>query len=351
MNNLLRIGCALFLAIAFASAFGQADKKSTGFKELAFYEGKDRQQRLIENAKREGEVSLYSSLTVPDLEMLRADFEKRYGIKLKSWRASSEKVVQRAVTEVQGGRYDFDVAETNGPEMESLYREKILHEMRSPHFSDLAPQAIRPHKAWVGTRLNLFVHAYNTNLVKKDELPKTYEDLLDPKWKGRLGIEAEDMDWFAMVIKDMGEGKGLKLFKDIVAKNGLSVRKGHSLLAGLVASGEVPMALTVYSHNADKLKEKGAPIEWFAMPPAIARANGVAVSKKPPHPHAAILFYDYLISDGQEILRKGNYVPTNKKYNPDLGKLAVKFVDPVVILDESDKWNKLYADIITRHSK
>src|SRR5882762_3602764 len=141
----------------------------------------------------------------------------------------------------------------------SLHREILLQKAGSPHFPDLMPEAIRPHREWVGTRLNMFVHAYNTNLVKKEELPKSYEDFLDPKWKGRLGIEAEDVDWFAMVIKEIGEDKGLTLFRAIVARNGLSVRRGHTLLAGLVASGEVPFALTVYNHNAEKLKQRGAP--------------------------------------------------------------------------------------------
>src|SRR6266853_419287 len=94
---------------------------------------------------------------------------------------------QRLVKGARAGRFDFDVVETNGPELESLHREKLLQRADSPHFPDLLSDAIRPHREWVGTRLNMFVHAYNTNLVKKAELPKSYEDFLDPKWKGRLG--------------------------------------------------------------------------------------------------------------------------------------------------------------------
>src|SRR5438552_1220399 len=194
--------------------------------------------------------------------------------KLKFWRAGSEKVVQRIVTEARAGRFDFDVVETNGPELESLHREKLLQRADSPHFPDLMSEAIRPHREWIGTRLNMFVHAYNTNLVKKEELPRSYEDFLDPKWKGRLGIEAEDVDWFTMVIKEIGEDKGLKLFRAIVARNGLSVRRGHTLLAGLVASGEVPFALTVYNDNAGKLKQRGAPVGWYGIQPAIGYGYG-----------------------------------------------------------------------------
>ena len=329
----------------------QTNRNTPAITDIALYQGADRQQRLVDGAKKERELNLYSSLTVEDLAAIAAGFEKKYGIKVKYWRASSEKVVQRIVTEAQGGRFDFDVVETNGPEMESLHREKLLQEIKSPYQSDLLPQAIMPHKEWVGTRLNMFVHIYNTNLVKKEELPKTYQDLLDPRWKGRLGIEAEDFDWFAGVVQELGEEKALKLFRDIVATNGLSVRKGHTLLAGLVASGEVPFALTVYRHNAEKLKKKGAPVDWYAIPPAITRANGMGASRNPPHPNAAVLFYDYMISDGQELLFKGENLPSSKKIDTGLSKLQLKFVDPKVILDESNKWEKLYAEIITKQSK
>src|SRR5882762_1917549 len=250
--------CPLVVACSLAAS-GPLRAQPADVAGLALYVGGDREQRLVKGARAQHEINLYSSLVLEDLNALAAAFEKKYGVKLKFWRAGSEKVVQRIVTEARAGRFDFDVVETNGPELEALYREKLLQRAGSPHFPDLMPEAIRPHREWVGTRLNMFVHAYNTNLVKKEELPKSYEDFLDPKWKGRLGIEAEDVDWFAMVIKEIGEDKGLTLFRAIVARNGLSVRRGHTLLAGLVASGEVPFALTVYNHNAEKLKQRGAP--------------------------------------------------------------------------------------------
>ena len=311
------------------------------------YEGPDREKMLAEGAKKEGEVMLYTSLVPEDLTALGAAFEKKYGVKLKTWRANSEKVLQRAVTEARAGRNDADLVETNGPQLESLYREKGLQPLRSPHLKDLMPQAMQAHGHWVGTRINMFVHSYNTTLVKKEELPKTYQDLAHPRWKGRLGIEAEDEDWFAMVIKALGEEQGLRVFRDIVKVNGLSVRKGHTLLAGLVASGEITLALTTYSHGAEKMKQKGAPVEWFAIAPAIGRANGIGVVTKPPHPHAAALFVDFLLSpEGQQILQKGGYVPANLRVADRAQKLELKFVDPAVILDEHDKWKKLWQEIV-----
>ena len=293
------------------------------------------------------EVMLYTSLVPEDLVAISAGFEKKHGVKLKTWRANSEKVLQRAVTEMRAGRAEADVVETNGPQMEALYREKGLTALSSPHFKDLMPQALRPHGQWVGTRINMFVQSYNTKLVKQDELPKSFADLANPRWKGRLGIEAEDEDWFAMVVKELGEEKGLGIFRDIVRNNGLSVRKGHTLLAGLVASGEIPLALTTYSHGTEKMKHKGAPVEWFAIPPAIGRANGIGIMRNAPHPKAAALFVDFLLSpEGQAILQKGGYVPANLRVPDRAQKLPLKFVDPAVILDEDAKWKKLWAEVV-----
>ena len=150
-----------------------------------------------------------------------------------------------------------------------------------------------------------------------------------------------------MVIRSLGEDAGLKTFREIARTNGFSVRKGHTLLAGLVASGEVPLALTTYSHGADKLKAKGAPVEWFALPPAVGRANGVAIPRGTTRPHAAVLFTDFLLSaEGQAVLAQGGYVPANKRLPNRAHSLPLVFVDPAVVLDETDKWKKLYVEIV-----
>ncbi len=341
------IAGALFAMAPAAFAAG-ADPSSL---EAATYVGADRQARLVAAARKEGELMIYTSVPVDDMAILTAAFEKKYGIKVKVWRAGSEKVLQRAVTETRANRFDVDIIETNGPELESLHREKMLQEVKSPYLADLIGPAIQPHREWVSTRLNIFALAYNTGKVKAADVPKTYQDLLDPKWKGKLGIEAEDLDWFAGVIAELGEAKGLKLFRDIVATNGISVRKGHTLLTNLVASGEVPMALTVYNYKAEQMKNKGAPIEWFTIAPAIARPNGVGVMRAAPHPNAAVLFYDFMLSDAQPILLARDYVPTSKKVDTKLNKMPIKFVDPKVVLDEDAKWSKLYEEIITKQSK
>ena len=335
------IAAALLLA-----ACAQVKPGATTTADVALYEGPDRLQKLVEGAKQERSLNIYTSAQTDDLGPVVAAFEKKYGIQVSLWRSGSEGVLHRTIQETRGNRFTVDVIETNGPELESLHREQILQLVKSPHHADLIPPAIRPHGEWVGTRLNVFVQAYNTNLVKREDLPKTWDDLRDPKWKGKLGIEQEDTDWLAGVFGELGEAKGRQVFRDIVAANGIAVRKGHTLLTQLVISGEVSLALTVYAYKAEQLKTQGAPIDWFTIGDGIARPNGVAVARTAPHPHAAVLFYDFELSEeGQRIIAARDFVPTSTKVESPLSKLPMTFIDARASLDEYDKWTNLYHEL------
>ena len=343
-----------YVLILLCVAFGtpRCAQELVSISTLALYGGQDREQRMLQGARREGSVNVYTSLAVQDITELAAAFEKKYGIKVKYWRSAQDKILQRVVSETRAGRFDFDVLQTNDAELEALVREKLLARATSPYDSDLLPGAIRPHRQWVGVRLSIIAQAYNTKLVRDEDRPKTYQDLLDPKWKGKLALEAAESDWFGAVVREMGEERGLKLFRDIAATNGLSARKGHTLLAGLIASGDVPFALSAYNHGIERLKRQGAPINWYMVQPSFGRLSGLAISKAPASPHAAVLFYDFMLSpEAQTILQKAFYVPTNLKLNDPFTKLPFKLIDPVVVLDESAKWEKLYQEILTSRPK
>jgi iron(III) transport system substrate-binding protein len=340
VNKLLKLIATLLLAALACAAAAQ---------QPATYEGADREARLAAGAKKEGELVMYTSGQADDFNVLAKAFEQKYGVKVTMWRAGSENVLQRAVTEARAGRFAVDVVETNGPELEMLQREGLEQAVKSPHLADIIPAAKQPHGEWVGTRLNVYALAYNTKAVKKDELPKRYEDLADPRWKGRLGIEQDDSEWLAGLATQFGEAHIVQVLRDVVQKNGISVRKGHTLLTQLVASGEVPLALTVYNYKAEQLKNKGAPIDWFVIGKAVARPNGIAVMKRAPHPNAAVLWYDFELSEeAQRMLAKRDFVPTNRKIDTPLNKVPLLVVDPKVILDQQAKWTKLYEELFTK---
>ncbi len=320
-------------------------------RELYLYAGADREARLLDGARKEGAVSIYTSLNTRDSGPIVEAFEKKTGIKALLWRASSEKVLQRAVTETRAGRHAFDVLETNGPEMEASYREKLLTPFNSPHFKDLSPAAFPKHRHWVADRFNFFVVAYNTKLVKPDEVPNSYADLVHPRFAGRIAVEAADTDWFGAMVKGMGEAQGLAYFRKL-AESKPQIRSGHTLMAELLSSGELPVAAAIYSHAVEKLILRGAPVKWKALAPTYARPNALGLSPLATHPHAALLFADFMLSpQGQTLIQSRSRVPSSLAVESTMNKFPFEMIDPVITLDEADKWDKLWSALFLQGRK
>ena len=317
------------------------------------YSGPDRMQKIVAEAKKEGTLTMYTTFAERDQPALLEPFESKYGIKVVVWRGGTDKVLQRTITEDRAKRNTVDVIHFGAPEMEALSREKILQAVSSPVQKDLQPGSVPKHHEWAATLLSVWVQAYNTTLIRRQDLPKTYADLLDPRWKGKLGIEAKNEDWFASVVDVMGGGeKGLQFFRDLVAKNGLSPRTGHTLLNNMVIAGEVPLALDIYNYMPEQAKRKGAPIDWFALQPAVARSNAIGIARRAPHPNAALLFYEYMLGEeGQRVLVKMDYVPSNTKVASPLKGVKILQTDPIRTLDESDKWKDLFEKIVLNPRK
>ena len=326
------------------TACQKGEEKKTN-REIYLYEGADRDQKLVTNAKQAGVVNLYTSMQERDSGPITSAFEKKYGIKVNLWRASPEKIVQRAVIEFKADKHEVDVLEMNGPELEMIYRENLLEQFYSPAFKDIPPAAFPKHKYYAPDRINLFVIAYNTKLVKPGDVPNSYEDLLKPKWKGKLAMEPSDVDWFAAVIKGMGEQQGLDYFKKLAAMQ-VSMRQGHTIIAEIAASGEILIALNAYNHAVEKLKQKDATVDWKPLEPAFGRVGGIGVARNAPHPHAALLFTEYVISkEGQELIKARGRVPASLAVDSPLNKFKYELIDPVIVLDEWDKWAKLWSDL------
>ncbi len=346
--------CASSLLLASAGAL--AIEPTPEVSAVAALKGGDRAARLIAGAKQEGELMLYSSLTPEDQLRLGADFKKRYGVTLRFWRGSQTNILQRVLAETRGGRHEFDALETNSPQIEAIAREKLLQKIESPFVADvLLPQTLPPHGEWTPDRLNLLVYAYNTDAVKPADLPKTWQELAGPKWKQRLGMESTNVEWFATLVQSMGEGAGLELFKRL-GENGVAVRTGHTHSTGRAIAGEIPLFLGVFSHDVDRMKAKGAPIDWFVLPPAVVLPSAVAVSRRAAHPHAAVLFYDYMLTDGQRFYTEVHRVPANKNYDTHVRRLVregrtIAVVDAHAAIDDYDRWHGLYKRLIVDRSQ
>ena len=292
---------ALSRALVVLGLCGSVAHAQDRVKELAEYQGADRQVRLIEAAKKENGITVYHAY--PALSNVMTAFTKKYGIKTRAWRAGSEAVLQRLITEARGNRFEVDIVQNNAPGNEAAHREKLLQAVRSPLFADLIPQAVPAHGEWTGITLDVWIAAYNTSRVSEEELPKRYEDLQDPKWKGRLGIE-------------------------------------------------VPLALTVYNWNPEQMKSKGAPIKGLALKPVIAQPSTVALLKNAPNPASAILFYDFIISEeGQRILQDFSYVTTHKRLPHPLRDASLKYIDPAKAIDMQTAWLSNFDEMIVKKAK
>jgi iron(III) transport system substrate-binding protein len=308
------------------------------------YRGADRDARLVQRAKEEGRILLYTSLAPAATQPLTAAFEKKYGIQVALWRARSEQVVQRTVTEARARRHEVDVIEIGGPEMEMLAREQLLAGFYSPHSADLPAEAIPAHRTWFPDLLTFYLVAYNTTKVQRSEIPATYAGFADPKWRGRIAVEATDAKWMAALITS-GAGTGLDFFRALSAM-GPEVRQGHASLATLVAAGDVPVGLTAYQSNVLALKRTGAPIDFVPVHPVVAGHQGLGIARDAPHPHAALLFADYLLSlEGQTLFASLGYVPASTRVTSTLRNLPFIMIDSGAVLDEKAKWEQLWPDL------
>lgn len=334
----------LALAIACLPAAGRGEPEKSSNKAIYLYQGADREQKLLANAQKEGTLTLYTVMNLKDSGPLVDAFRKKYGIQVNLWRSNGEKLVQRALLEARANRHAADVIQV-GQGMEMLYREKLLEEFHSPHFRDLPAAALPRHRHYAADCFYFYVVAYNSKLVKPEQLPASYADFLQPRWAGGFGLDTGDIDWFGAMVKAMGEEKGVAYFTKLAAMKP-QLRSGHTLLAELVASGEIPVALAAFNHSVEQLKERGAPIGWKPLPPTFGRAQSIGLAKHAPHPHAALLFADFVLSkDGQQIVKDSGRVPASTAVQSPLNRFEYRLMDPVIGLDEWDKWSRLWSDL------
>ena len=254
-----------------------------------------------ESAKREGEIVFYASMNLGEANIMIAEFEKRYPfIEVQLYRTGSEKLLTKVLTESRAKKNSADVIQTVEFSMHIFSRSGVLTRY-APQANTLYPKDFKEEGYWTTVYYNPYVTAYNTRQLPRLRLPKTYEDLLDPKWKGKMMMEGTKADWFAGMLQIMGYERGLHYMREL-ARQEPTLREGHELLAQLVAAGEGDLDINIPASSVDRMKEKGGPIDWMALGAAPAIMVGIGLSAQASHPNAAKLFIDFALSrEGQKL--------------------------------------------------
>jgi len=275
--------------------------------------------KLIEGAKKEGRLVLYTGMETEEVGIFTKEFTKKYPfVKTDVFRSAGEKVQARFMVEHRANTHLADVFQTSIVQVYQLKNLGMLARYISEEASAFAEGFKDPQGYWTTFYQIPYVIGYNTRQVAAKDIPGSYEDLLHPKWKGLISLETEEYQWFYQVLQIMGRDKGLDFMKKFAGQN-LQMRKGHTLLAQLVAAGESAIATVVYSNRVERMKATGAPIEWVRFKgPTITVINAISIPDKAPHPNAARLFVDFALSkEGQGLLRAQRRVPGRSDVPPD----------------------------------
>jgi iron(III) transport system substrate-binding protein len=308
-----------------------------------------RQKHLAEKAKAEGEVAFYSSLQAQQIDPFIRVFQKRYPfIKVNPYRVSGNRQVIKIQTEMNAGNHLFDV--TNGSAEQAAAIKKIG--AIDPYLSPQRDFYNAPNKDKDGYFTSLYVIpmvlGYNTNLVKRQDAPRSYEDLLQPKWKSNMFLDDEAYEWFAVLLKHMGREKGLQYMRNL-AKQDLRMVRGRTAQSQLLSAGERPLALVLSGHTVLDLKARGAPVEHVILDPYFAQANKLMMSRHAPHPHAAALFIDWSLSEeGQSMITTFGRVVARKGVKqrfPELVEKESLLVDVDFIGPIMDQVGKEFSQI------
>jgi len=283
----------------------------------------DATKRLIDGAKKEGKIVWYTALSIQDAEVLTKRFEQTYPfIKTETLRLVTDALLTKILTETKAGVHNSDVIEIPGIAGNILKKEGLFDKYASIE-SNAYPAAMKdPGGTWTSFFIHTLVLVYNTQLVKKEELPRTYEDLINPKWKGKVVLRDEDFETFGMMLKVMGREKGMNFMRRLGAQ-GVDLRNSFTLAVQGVASGEIPLGMNLYGTHTEEFKKKGAPVDWVPMEFVLTTVEPLAVSARAPHPAAARLFIDFLLSkEAQSILRDRSRISSRPDVPPDPPELT-----------------------------
>jgi len=310
-------------------------------------------QKIVEDAKKEGKLVFYTVLTLPDSQALLKGLQKKYPfMQFDLFRLGAEKMRTKILTEARAGGHFFDVTSMDVVEAGVLQGQRIFAPFAAPS-RDAIPTGLKDEEGyWTAIYVRQFVLAYNTRLVNEKDVPKDWTELLSPKWKGKIGMDQEETEWYAALSEYWGRDKARKFLRALAAQNPV-LHQGHTLIAKLTVAGEFPLSIA-HGSRIEQLKGEGAPVDWVdTADPIVTSPSVIALSARAPHPNAARLFVDYVLSpDGQKLMRDNFRVTVRSDIPPLVKKLDMKrlhtfFVNPK-IAGRYGEFQKDYQEIFGR---
>jgi iron(III) transport system substrate-binding protein len=315
--------------------------------DIAKYKGPDRQAKLEAGARKEGELLIYATATQAD-PMFAAFMAKYPFIKFNVFKADAPSVTRKMVEEYKAGHVSCDALDFNIAGLRELANAGIIQPYYSPQFEHFRKEIVEPNGYWVLSYESYLSVGYNTKLVSEADAPKTLDGLLDPKWKGKMGFAGTSTlaNWIGAVLKHKDEA----YLRKLSAQNIRVIPASARAVANMVISGELWLSPTIYSSHVANSREQGAPIAWRAISGVYSTTGGVGLAARAPHPHAALLFIDFVLSrEGQEVYRKLGYA-SGRIDMPYSGKpeTVYYFADDPDYMSKYEVWNKLGQDIFSK---
>ena len=325
-------------------------------EEIALMKSTNREKLLVEGAKKEGKVVFYTGLIVDQVvRPVKAAFEKEYPfVQVDFFRGNAERLAQKMLAEYQAKRYDVDIVSGSATST-IVQRAGFMQRFYSPHLAEYPAELKDPRGFWGSTNVYFMTLGYNTRSVKAADLPKSYEDLLNPRWKGQTmwatsrGSGAPQFigNIFVTMGQEAGKAYLQKLKQQNIAKSTASARQ----ILDMVIAGEYPMAIQIFNHHAYISKTAGAPVDWQPLEPVTATNNTIGVAKNAPHPYATMLFIDFVLSrQGQKVFQASNYLPAHPDVpalqadlKPGGGRFKkVNYLSPDLLYDKSNEWGDYF---------
>jgi ABC-type Fe3+ transport system substrate-binding protein len=313
---------------------------------------------LIAAAKKEGEVVWYTTQIIAQLvRPMSAAFEKTYGIKVRSTRANSTELSVKIINESQAGKPQSDVFDGTSTVVVLKKEGYVLKWLPDPAKAYPA-QYKDPEGYWVANNLYFLTPGFNTGLIPKGTEPRTYEDLLDPRWRGKMAWSTSPTSsggpgFIGTVLTEMGEDKGMAYLRELAKQKVVNVGSAAREVLDQVIAGEYLIGLQIFNHHTVISAKKGAPVDWIRMEPVTGTLSVLSVHKDAPHPNAAKLLADFIVSpQGQQIFRAAEYLPADPAVpalTPSLeaegGKFRARFFTPEQTEDKMPEWKKVYDDL------